>query len=47
MSMISATPHLRTVIHPTAPVAPAVLALAELRKMIGPDSVIGWPWPRQ
>jgi 2-methylcitrate dehydratase PrpD len=29
--------HLRTVIHPTAPVAPAVLALAELRRLSGPD----------
>lgn len=29
--------HVRTVIHPTAPVAPAVLALAELRKVSGRD----------
>src|SRR3974390_1529010 len=29
--------HLKTVIHPTAPVAPALLALAELRQMSGPD----------
>jgi 2-methylcitrate dehydratase PrpD len=29
--------HLRTVIHPTAPVAPALLALAELRQVSGPD----------
>lgn len=29
--------HLRTVIHPTAPVAPAVLALAEMRRLSGPD----------
>ena len=29
--------HLRTVIHPTAPVAPAVLALAELRRLSGAD----------
>ena len=29
--------HLRTVIHPTAPVAPALLALAELRRVSGPD----------
>src|ERR1700737_3391758 len=32
--------HLRTVIHPTAPVAPAVLALAELRKLSGPDLLL-------
>src|ERR1700734_4153662 len=29
--------HVRTVIHPTAPVAPALLALAELRQGSGPD----------
>ncbi|MGA7996134.1 MAG: MmgE/PrpD family protein [Bradyrhizobium sp.] len=29
--------HLRTVIHPTAPVAPAVLALAEMRRLSGPE----------
>jgi 2-methylcitrate dehydratase PrpD len=29
--------HVRTVIHPTAPVAPALLALAELRQVSGPD----------
>jgi 2-methylcitrate dehydratase PrpD len=29
--------HLRTVIHPSAPVAPALLALAELRGVSGPD----------
>lgn len=29
--------HLRTVIHPTAPVAPALLALAERRRIAGPD----------
>ena len=29
--------HLRTVIHPTAPVAPALLALAELRQVSGAD----------
>ena len=29
--------HLRTVIHPTAPVSPAVLALAEMRRLSGPD----------
>jgi 2-methylcitrate dehydratase PrpD len=32
--------HLRTVIHPTAPVAPALLALAELRKVSGPDLLL-------
>src|SRR6202043_850215 len=34
--------HLRTVIHPTAPVAPAVLALAELRRLSGPDLLLGF-----
>jgi len=34
--------HLRTVIHPTAPVAPAVLALAELRKVSGPDLLLAF-----
>ncbi len=34
--------HLRTVIHPTAPVAPAVLALAELRRASGPDLLLGF-----
>jgi 2-methylcitrate dehydratase PrpD len=29
--------HVRTVIHPTAPVAPALLALAEIRRVTGPD----------
>ncbi len=33
--------HLRTVIHPTAPVAPAVLALAELRRLSGPNLLLG------
>jgi 2-methylcitrate dehydratase PrpD len=33
--------HLRTVIHPTAPVAPALLALAELRRVSGPDLLLG------
>ena len=33
--------HLRTVIHPTAPVAPALLALAELRGISGPDLLLG------
>jgi 2-methylcitrate dehydratase PrpD len=34
--------HLRTVIHPTAPVAPAVLALAELRKLRGADLLLAF-----
>jgi 2-methylcitrate dehydratase PrpD len=34
--------HLRTVIHPTAPVAPALLALAELRKVSGPDLLLAF-----
>jgi 2-methylcitrate dehydratase PrpD len=34
--------HLRTVIHPTAPVAPALLALAELRKVSGPELLLGF-----
>jgi 2-methylcitrate dehydratase PrpD len=34
--------HLRTVIHPTAPVAPAVLALAELRKLSGPGLLLAF-----
>lgn len=34
--------HLRTVIHPTAPVAPALLALAELRRVSGPDLLLGF-----
>jgi 2-methylcitrate dehydratase PrpD len=34
--------HLRTVIHPTAPVAPAVLALAELRRLSGPDVLLAF-----
>ena len=38
--------HLRTVIHPTAPVAPAVLALAEMRRLSGPDLQLGFH-PRQ
>lgn len=32
--------HLPTVIHPTAPVAPGLLALAELRKLSGPDLLL-------
>jgi 2-methylcitrate dehydratase PrpD len=32
--------HLPTVIHPTAPVAPALLALAELRTVSGPDLLL-------
>src|ERR1700744_3012806 len=34
--------HLRTVIHPTAPVAPAGLALAELRKVSGPELLLAF-----
>jgi 2-methylcitrate dehydratase PrpD len=34
--------HLRTVIHPTAPVAPALLALAELRQISGPDLLLAF-----
>jgi 2-methylcitrate dehydratase PrpD len=34
--------HLRTVIHPTAPVAPAVLALAELRRLSGPALLLAF-----
>ena len=34
--------HLRTVIRPTAPVAPAVLALAELRRLSGPDLLLAF-----
>src|ERR1700748_1723537 len=34
--------HLRTVIHPTAPVAPAVLALAELRKVSGAELLLAF-----
>jgi 2-methylcitrate dehydratase PrpD len=34
--------HLRTVIHPTAPVAPALLALAELRRLSGPDLLLAF-----
>jgi 2-methylcitrate dehydratase PrpD len=34
--------HLRTVIHPTAPVAPAVLALAELRRLSGADLLLAF-----
>jgi 2-methylcitrate dehydratase PrpD len=32
--------HLRTVIHPTAPTAPALLALAELRRISGPELLL-------
>ena len=32
--------HLRTVIHPTAPVAPALFALSELRKVSGPQLLL-------
>jgi 2-methylcitrate dehydratase PrpD len=34
--------HLRTVIHPSAPVAPALLALAELRGVSGPDLLLAF-----
>ncbi len=34
--------HLATVIHPTAPVAPALLALAELRKVSGPELLLAF-----
>jgi 2-methylcitrate dehydratase PrpD len=34
--------HDRTVIHPTAPVAPALLALAELRKVSGQELLLGF-----
>ena len=34
--------HVRTVIHPTAPVAPAVLALAELRRVSGRDLLLAF-----
>jgi 2-methylcitrate dehydratase PrpD len=34
--------HLRTVIHPTAPVAPALLALSELRRVSGPDLLLAF-----
>ena len=34
--------HLKTVIHPTAPVAPALLALAELRRVKGSDLLLAF-----
>lgn len=34
--------HVATVIHPTAPVAPALLALAEMRKVSGPDLLLAF-----
>jgi 2-methylcitrate dehydratase PrpD len=34
--------HLATVIHPTAPVAPALLALSELREVSGPDLLLAF-----
>ena len=34
--------HVRTVIHPTAPVAPALLALAELRQVSGPELLLAF-----
>lgn len=33
--------HVRTVIHPTAPLAPALLALSELRRVTGPELLVG------
>jgi 2-methylcitrate dehydratase PrpD len=32
--------YVRTVIHPTAPVAPPLLALSELRRVSGPDLIL-------
>lgn len=34
--------HLPTVVHPTAPVAPALLALAELRRVTGPELLLAF-----
>jgi 2-methylcitrate dehydratase PrpD len=34
--------HVRTAIHPTAPVAPPLLALAELRRVSGPDLLLAF-----
>src|SRR5882724_7817222 len=34
--------HVRTVIHPTAPVAPALLALAEMRRVSGTDLLLAF-----
>jgi 2-methylcitrate dehydratase PrpD len=34
--------HLPTVVHPTAPLAPALLALAELRRVTGPDLLLAF-----
>jgi 2-methylcitrate dehydratase PrpD len=34
--------HLPTVVHPTAPVAPALLALAELRQVTGPELLLAF-----
>ena len=34
--------HPRTVIHPTAPVAPALFALAELRRVTGPELLLAF-----
>ncbi len=34
--------HLPTVVHPTSPLAPAVLAVAELRKVTGPDLLLAF-----
>ena len=34
--------HLPTVVHPTAPLAPALLALAELRRVTGPELLLAF-----
>ena len=34
--------HLPTVVHPTSPLAPAVLALSELRKVTGPELLLAF-----
>ncbi len=34
--------HLPTVVHPTSPVAPALLALAEMRRVTGPDLLLAF-----
>lgn len=34
--------HVRTVIHPTAPVAPALLALSEMRRVSGPELLLAF-----
>jgi len=35
-------PHLPTVVHPTAPLSPALLALAELRRVTGPELLLAF-----